>query len=269
MENIIEVFMDDFTVHGESFDDCLENLTKVLKRCIETNLVLNYEKCHFMVDQGLILGHIVSSRGIEVDKSKVDLIKSLPYPTSVREVRSFLGHAGFYRRFIKDFSKITQPLCKLLQKDTSFDFSTECQNSFDQLKEKLTSAPVIQPPDWELPIEIMCDANKYAVGAVLGQRIGKSAHAIYYASRTLDNAQRNYSTTEKELFAVVFALEKFRSYLLGTKVIIYSDHAALKYLLAKKESKPRLIRWILLLQEFDLEIRDKKGTENSVADNLS
>ena len=269
VENIIEVFMDDFTVHGDSFDNCLENLTKVLKRCIETNLVLNYEKCHFMVDQGLILGHIVSSRGIEVDKSKVDLIKSLPYPTSVREVRSFLGHAGFYRRFIKDFSKITQPLFKLLQKDTSFDFSTECQNSFDQLKEKLTSAPVIQPPDWELPFEIMCDASNYAVGAVLGQRIGKSAHAIYYASRTLDNAQRNYSTTEKELFAVVFALEKFRSYLLGTKVIIYSDHAALKYLLAKKESKPRLIRWILLLQEFDLEIRDKKGTENSVADNLS
>ena len=147
MENIIEVFMDDFTVHGESFDDCLENLTKVLKRCIETNLVLNYEKCHFMVDQGLILGHIVSSRGIEVDKSKVDLIKSLPYPTSMREVHSFLGHVGFYRRFIKDFSKITQPLYKLLQKDTSFDFSTECQNSFDQLKEKLTSAPVIQPPD--------------------------------------------------------------------------------------------------------------------------
>ena len=114
VENIIEVFMDDFTVHGDSFDNCLENLTKVLKRCIETNLVLNYEKFHFMVDQGLILGHIVSSRGIEVNKSKVDLIKSLPYPTSVREVRSFLSHAGFYRRFIKDFSKITQPLCKLL-----------------------------------------------------------------------------------------------------------------------------------------------------------
>jgi hypothetical protein len=120
IEHIIEVFMDDFTVYGDSFDNCLHNLTLVLQRCIETNLVLNSEKCHFMVGQGIVLGHIVSSKGIEVDKAKVDIIQSLPYPTSVREVRSFLGHAGFYRRFIKDFSKIALPLCKLLQKGCSF-----------------------------------------------------------------------------------------------------------------------------------------------------
>ena len=269
VENIIEVFMDDFTVYGDSFDTCLINLTKVLKRCIETNLVLNYEKCHFMVDQGIILGHIVSSRGIEVDKAKIEVIKSLPYPASVREVRSFLGHAGFYRRFIKDFSKITQPLCRLLQKDVVFEFDESCKGAFDKLKDMLTSASIIQPPNWNLPFEIMCDASNHAVGAVLGQRVGRASHAIYYASRTLDSAQCNYSTTEKELLAVVFALEKFRPYLLGTKVIVYSDHAALKYLLSKKEAKPRLIRWILLLQEFDLEIRDKKGAENLVADHLS
>ncbi|KAH9741368.1 Endonuclease [Citrus sinensis] len=269
VENTIKVFMDDFTVYVDSFDDCLYNLKKVLERCIETNLVLNYEKCHFMVDQGIILGHVVSARGIEVDKAKIDVIKSLPYPTCVREVRSFLGHAGFYRRFIKDFSKIAQPLCKLLQKDVTFDFNEACKVAFDKLKELLTSAPIIQPPDWSLPFEIMCDASNYAVGAVLGQRVGRAAHVIYYASRTLDSAQCNYSTTEKELLAIVFALEKFRSYLLGTKVIVFSDHAALRYLLAKKEAKPRLIRWILLLQEFNLEIRDKKGTENLVADHLS
>ncbi|XP_062109887.1 uncharacterized protein LOC133821759 [Humulus lupulus] len=269
IESIIEVFMDDFSVYGDSFDKCLHNLTLVLKRCIETNLVLNWEKCHFMVQQGIVLGHVISEKGIEVDKAKVDLIRSLPPPSSVKEIRSFLGHAGFYRRFIKDFSKISTPLCKLLQKDVKFEFDEKCLLAFNILKESLTTAPIIQPPNWELPFELMCDASDYAVGAVLGQRVGKLPHVIYYASRTLNDAQLNYSTTEKELLAVIYALEKFRSYLIGTKVIIYTDHAALKYLLAKKEAKPRLIRWILLLQEFDLEIKDKSGSENLVADHLS
>ncbi|CAN6707379.1 unnamed protein product [Malus baccata var. baccata] len=269
IEKIIEVFMDDFNVFGNSFDGCLENFTLILKQCVETNLVLNWEKCHFMVKQGIVLGHIVSERGIEVDKSKIDLVRYLPSPTSVREVRSFLGHAGFYRRFIKDFSKISTPLCRLLQKDVTFDFNEECEKAFKHLKEMLTSAPIIRPPNWSIPFELMCDASDYALGAVLGQRKDKQPHVIYYASRTLNDAQLNYSTTEKELLAVVFALDKFRSYLLGTKVIIYTDHAALKYLLTKKEAKPRLIRWMLLLQEFDIEIRDKKGSENVVADHLS
>ncbi|KAL2243765.1 UNVERIFIED_CONTAM: Transposon Ty3-G Gag-Pol polyprotein [Sesamum indicum] len=207
--------------------------------------------------------------GIEVDKSKIDVIKSLPYPASVREIRFFLGHAGFYRRFIKDFSKIAQPLCALLQKDVTFAFDDKCMKAFDKLKDSLTSAPVIRPPDWNHPFEIMCDASNHAIGAVLGQKIGKDPHVIYYASRMLDSAQSNYTTTEKELLAIVFALEKFRHYLLGTKVVVYSDHAALRYLLSKKEAKPRLIRWILLLQEFNLTIKDKKGAENLVADHLS
>ncbi|CAN6566300.1 unnamed protein product [Malus baccata var. baccata] len=177
--------------------------------------------------------------------------------------------AGFYRRFIKDFSKIAQPLCRLLQKEVAFEFTKECTASFNQLKELLTTAPIIVPPDWSLPFELMCDASDYALGAVLGQRKDKKPHVIYYASRTLNDAQLNYSTTEKELLAVVFALDKFRSYLIGTKIIVFTDHAALKYLLTKKEAKPRLIRWMLLLQEFDIEIRDKKGSENVVADHLS
>ncbi|CAN6704225.1 unnamed protein product [Malus baccata var. baccata] len=269
VEKIIEVFMDDFSVFGDSFDSCLHNLSVILKRCVETNLVLNWEKCHFMVKQGIVLGHIISEKGIEVDKSKIDLVRHLPSPTSVREVRSFLGHAGFYRRFIKDFSKVAQPLCRLLQKEVAFEFTKECTESFKQLKELLTTAPIIVPPDWSLPFELMCDASDYALGAVLGQRKDKRPHVIYYASRTLNDAQLNNSTTEKELLAVVFALDKFRSYLIGTKVIVFTDHAALKYLLTKKEAKPRLIRWILLLQEFDIEIRDKKGSENVVADHLS
>ncbi|CAN6700770.1 unnamed protein product [Malus baccata var. baccata] len=269
VERIFKIFMDDFSVFGNSFDNCLDNLTLILKRCVETNLVLNWEKCHFMVKQGIVLGHIISERGIEVDKSKIDLVRYLPSPTSVREVRSFLGHAGFYRRFIKDFSKIAQPLCRLLQKDVSFEFNEACEKAFKHLKDLLTTAPIITPPDWSIPFELMCDALDYALGAVLGQRKNKQPHVIYYASRTLNDAQLNYSTIEKELLAVVFALDKFRSYLIGTKVIVFTDHAALKYLFTKKEAKPRLIRWMLLLQEFDIEIRDKKGCENVVADHLS
>ncbi|KAM1543676.1 hypothetical protein ACFX1Z_013310 [Malus domestica] len=222
-----------------------------------------------MVKQGIVLGHIISERGIEVDKSKIDLVRYLPSPTSVREVRSFLGHAGFYRRFIKDFSKIAQPLCRLLQKEVPFEFNEACEQAFNHLKDFLTTAPIITPPDLSIPFELMCDASDYALGAVLGQRKNKLPHVIYYASRTLNDAQLNYSTTEKELLAVVFALDKFRSYLIGTKVIVFTDHAALKYLFTKKEAKPRLIRWMLLLQEFDIEIKDKKGSDNVVADHLS
>ncbi|CAN6685846.1 unnamed protein product [Malus baccata var. baccata] len=172
-------------------------------------------------------------------------------------------------RFMKDLSKVAQPLCHLLQKEVAFEFTKACTTSFNQLKELLTTAPIIVPPDWSLPFELMCDASDYALGAVLGQRKDKRPHVIYYASRTLNDAQLNYSTTEKELLAVVFTLDKFRSYLIGTKVIVFTDHAALKYLLTKKEAKPRLIRWMLLLQEFNIEIRDKKGSENVVADHLS
>ena len=151
----------------------------------------------------------------------------------------------------------------------AFEFNEACKKEFDKLKELLTSTPVIQPPNWNIPFEIVCDASDYAIGTILGQRIGKASHAIYYASRTLNDAQRNYSTNEKEFLAIVFALEKFRSYLLGTKVIVYSDHAAIRYSMTKKEVKPRLIRWILLLSEFDLEVKDKRGTENRVIDHLS
>ncbi|XP_070672177.1 uncharacterized protein [Malus domestica] len=254
---------------GFSFDDCLNHLSLVLQRCQETNLILIWEKCQFMVKQGAVLGHVKSSKGIEVDKAKIDIISNMVAPTSVKGVRSFLGHAGFYRRFIRDFSKITRPLCNLLAKDVVFDFDKAYMNAFNTLKCELTSAPIIMAPDWSLPFELMCDICNYAIGAILGQRVNELPHVIYYASRTLHDAQLNYSITEKELLAVVFALVKFHSYLVGSKVIVYSDHATLRYLLTKKDAKPRLIRWILLLQEFNLEIRDKKGSENVVADHLS
>ncbi|GKA39446.1 reverse transcriptase domain-containing protein [Tanacetum coccineum] len=210
IEKTMEVFMDDFS-------------------------------CHFMVKEGIVLGHKISKTGIEVDKAKVDVIAKLPHPTTVKGIRSFLGHAGFYRRFIQDFSKIARPMTHLLEKETPFIFSKECIEAFETLKLKLTQAPILVAPDWDLPFEIMCDASDFAVGAVLGQ----------------------------QLLAVVYAFEKFRPYLVLSKSIVYTDHSALKYLLAKQDAKPRLLRWILLLQEFDVVIRDKKGAENLAADHLS
>ncbi|GKD27866.1 reverse transcriptase domain-containing protein, partial [Tanacetum coccineum] len=179
--------------------------------------------------------HKISKVGIEVDKAKVHVIASLPYPINVKSIRSFLGHAGFYRRFIKDFSKIARPMTQLLMKDAKFDFSDECIKSFDILQDKLITALVIIAPNWDLDF----DFSDYAVGAVLGQRIEKKFCPIYYASKTMNNAQEHY--TKKELLVVVYAFDKFRSYLIMSKTVVYTDHSALKYLFNKQDAKPRLI----------------------------
>ncbi|GJY80869.1 putative nucleotidyltransferase, ribonuclease H [Tanacetum coccineum] len=238
IEESMEVFMDDFSVFGSSFDHCLKNLENMLKR-------------------------------IEVDKAKIEAIYKLPYPTNVKAIRSFLGHAGFYRRFIKDFSQVARPMTQLLVKDAPFNFSEECIQAFETLKRELAQAPIMIKPDWSLPFEIMCDASDYAVRAVLGQIIDKHFKPIYYASKTMNEAQENYTTTEKEILVVDFAFKKFRQYLVLSKTIVFTDHSALWYLYIKQDAKPCLIRWSLLLQEFDIEIRDKKGAENLAADHLS
>ncbi|GKD90403.1 reverse transcriptase domain-containing protein [Tanacetum coccineum] len=190
------------------------------------------EKCHFMVKEGIVLGYKISGKGIEVDKAKIDVIAKLPYPLNIKGVRSFPRHAGFYRGFIKDFSMISKPMTQLLMKDAKFDFSED-------------------------------------LGAVLGQRIDGKFKPIYYASKTLNDAQAHYTTTEKELFVVVFSFDKFRPYLILSKTIVYTDHSAFKYLFSKQDAKPRLIRWVLLLQGFNIEIKDKKGAENLAIDHLS
>nr|GEW23979.1 hypothetical protein [Tanacetum cinerariifolium] len=219
IEKTMEVFMDDLLVFGDSFSSCLSHLDTMLQRCEDTNLVLNWEKCHFIVKEGIVLGHKISKNRLEVDRSKVDVIAKLPYPTTVKGVRSFLGHAGFYRRFIQDFSKIARPMTYLLEKETPFVFSKDCIDAFETLKKKLTEAQILVVPDWNLPFELMCDASDFVIGAVLGQ--------------------------------------------------LYTDHSALKYLLSKQDAKPRLIQWVILLQEFDIIIRDKKGMKNLAADHLS
>nr|GFA36194.1 reverse transcriptase domain-containing protein [Tanacetum cinerariifolium] len=217
----------------------------------------------------IVLRHKISKKGIEVNKEKIEVISKLPHPTTVKGIRSFLGHAGFYRSFIKDFSKISRPMTHLLEKNSPFIFSNECIQAFRTLKDKLTEAPILIAPNWDQPFELMCDASNYAVGAVLGQRIEKHFLAIHYASKTMNQAKANYTTTEKEMLAVVYAFEQFHSYLIMNKSIVYTDHSALKYLFAKKDAKARLLRWILLLQEFDFKVIDTRGAENYAADHLS
>nr|GEZ34276.1 reverse transcriptase domain-containing protein [Tanacetum cinerariifolium] len=240
IEKTMEVFMDDFL-----------------------------EKSHFMVKEGIILGHKISKKGIEVDKAKIEVISKLPHPTTVKGIRSFLGHAVFYRRFIKNFSKISRPMTHLLEKNSPIIFSNDCIQTFRTLKENLTEAPILIAPNWDQPFELIYDARDFAVGVVLGQRVENHFRPIHYASKTMTQAEMNYTTTEKEMLAVVYAFEKFRSYLIMNKIIVYTDHSALKYLFAKKDAKARLLRWILLLQEFDFKVIDTKGAENYVADHRS
>nr|GEW59282.1 reverse transcriptase domain-containing protein [Tanacetum cinerariifolium] len=240
IEKTMEVFMDDFSVFGDSISSCLSHLDTMLQRCEDTNLVLNWEKCHFMVKEGIVLSHKISKNRLEVDHAKVDVIAKLPHPTTVKGVRNFLGHAGFYRRLIQDFSKIARLVTHLLEKETPFLFSKDCIDAFETLKKKPTEAPILVVPNWNLPFELMCDASDFAIGAVLGQRKTKRFQPIHYASKTMTEVQIHYTTTEKEMLVVV-----------------------------KQDAKPRLLRWFLLLQEFDIIIRDKKGTENLAADHLS
>nr|GEU67150.1 reverse transcriptase domain-containing protein [Tanacetum cinerariifolium] len=239
------------------------------QRCEDTNLSLNWDKSHFMVKEGIVLGHKISKNGIEVDKAKIDVIAKLPHPTIVKGVQSFFGHAGFYRQFIQDFSKISRPMTHLLEKNTPFIFFEDCIKAFQTLKKKLTEASILIAPNWDLPFELMCDASDFAIGAVLGQRHEKHFKPIHFASKTMNDAETNYTTMEKEMLAVVYAFEKFRSYLIMNKSIVHTDHFALKYRFAKKDAKARLLRWVLLLQEFDFKVLDTKGVENLAADHLS
>ncbi|GKD97193.1 reverse transcriptase domain-containing protein [Tanacetum coccineum] len=245
-----------------TFQHCM---TTIFHELIEDNMEVFIDDFSFF---GIVLGHKVSGSGIEVDKAKIKAISKLPYPTNIKAIRSFLGHAGFYRRFIKDFSQVTRPMTQLLVKDAPFNFSEECIKAFDKLKQELTWAPIIIKPDWSLPFEIMCDASG-AVGVVLGQRKGKHFQPIHYAIKTMNEAHENYTTTEKELLAVVFVFDKFRQYVVLSKTIVFTDHSALRYLFTKQDAKPRMISWILLLQEFDFKIRDKKGDENLATYHLS
>ncbi|GJW96956.1 putative nucleotidyltransferase, ribonuclease H [Tanacetum coccineum] len=293
IEECVKVFMDDFSIFGDSFDKCLNNLDKMLQRCKDAHLVLNWEKCHFMVKEGIVLGHKVSSAGLEVDKAKIDVISKLPPPTNIKGVRSFLGHAGFYRRFIKDFSKIARPLTKLLEKDTPFEFDDECQKAFELLKEKLTCAPVIVSPNWNLPFELMCDASDFAVGAVLVFVPRDVSEGVSFFEQRGSVGNKRLTDQEGISFTTV------EDFPLLHEDKIYSPHTNIKdtpfefddecqkafELLKEKLTYAHVIvspNWNLPFKlmcdasdfavgavlEFDIEIKDRKGDDNFPGETL-
>lgn len=266
VHDAVEIYMDDFTPYGANFQEALSNLEKVLTKCIEMNLSLSPEKCEFLMNKGTVLGHTISCQGLQVDPNKIVLIKKVPPPQKVRDVRSFLGLAGYYRRFIKDFSKLASPMFGLLAKDVEFNWTDDCQRALNELKDKLVSAPILRGPDWALPFHIHTDDSNKAIGAALGQVEQKLPYAIYFISKNLSKAELNYTVTKKEFLAVVHALNKFRHYITGYQTFVHTDHVAIRYLMNKPDVNARIIRWLLLLQQFDLTIVDKPGKENVFAD---
>jgi hypothetical protein len=242
LNDSMEIFMDDFTPYGVSFQEALENLEKVLKRCIQAQLSLSTEKCHMMMTEGIVLGHFISSQGIQVDPSKIQVIKDIPTPKTQTEVRSFLGHAGYYRIFIKNFSKIASPLFVLLMKNVEFNWTNFCQEAFSTLKHQLSTTPILRGPNWTLPFHISSDASDTAIGAVLGQEEYHLPYAIYFISKNMSPAELNYIVTEKEFLEVIYAINNFRHYITGYSTFVHTDHSAIKYLMNKPITNARVTR---------------------------
>jgi len=242
----LEVYMDDFTPCGDDFDPALDTLEKVLQRCIATRLCLSHKKCYMMMIEGLILGHYVLAAGIQVDPTKIQILLLIPTPTTQTEVRNFLGFFGYYRRFIEHYSHIAAPLYAVTG-NVDFLWTEKCERAFDDLKKLISTAPILRGPNWDLPFQISSDALDTAIGAVLGQEEDQKPYAIYYISKNLSPAELNYTVTEKEFLVVIHAVNKFRHYITGYPVILYTDHSAIKYLANKPVTNGRITRWLILL----------------------
>jgi hypothetical protein len=247
LRHFLEVFIDDFAVFSNN-EDHLEYLRKTFQRCRETNLKLHPGKCFFGMSSGILLGHIVGPHGLQVDMDKVKTMLALLAPSNVKEIRGFLGCVGYYRRFIEGDAKRAIPLTELLKKDTEFEWTGNRQKAFEDLKIQLVTAPILSSPDWTKDFHVTIDASGWCLGSILWQYDAERRECpVYYASRQMSPAERNYTTTEREALAVVYSCKKFRHYLLGYKVIFHTDHDSLKYLVNKPDLSGRIARWILLL----------------------
>eukprot|EP00253_Pinus_taeda_P019997 PITA_19997 len=265
----LEVYMDDFTPYVDDFDPALDTLEKVLQRCIATRLCLSHEKCYMMMKEGLILGHYVSAAGIQVDPAKIQILLLIPTPHLLKQrYATFVGFSGYYRRFIEHYSHIAAPLYALTG-NVDFLWTEKCDRAFKELNKLVSTAPVLRGPNWNLPFQISSNASDTAIGAVLGQEEDKKPYAIYYISKNLSSAELNYIVTEKKFLPVIHAVNKFRHYITGYPVMLYTDHSAIKYFANKPVTNARITRWLILLQEFDITIKDRPGKENPVADFLS
>lgn len=264
------VYIDDILVLGRNFEEHLHNLRKVFNRLQEANLRLKPTKCHLARREVEYLGYIVSEKGIAADPRKVEAVQTFPVPNNLKGLRSFLGLASYYRRFIQNFSVIANPLYALTRKDAVFDWSPACQEAFDRLKMVLTNAPLLAFPDFNRDFLLETDASGIGLGAVLAQKQADgSVRPIAFASRTLQKHEKNYGITEMEALGVVWAVKHFRPYLYGHGCDVYTDHEALKSLLNTPQPSGKLARWGMALQELDLRIHYRPGKSNSNADALS
>jgi hypothetical protein len=262
-------FLDDIVIYANSVEDHDRKLRDVFKRLRKHRLKLQPDKCEFLRKEVTFLGHKISEKGVEPDSKKVEAVRQFPTPTTPKQLKSFLGLAGYYRRFVPQFSKIANPLHKLLKKDAKFVWGEEQEIAFHSLKQKLTSEPVLQYPDFTKEFLLTTDASNEGAGAILSQGpIGKDL-PIAYASRSFCKAEKNYSTVEKELAAIVWGIRYFRPYLYGTRFKIVSDHKPLTWIMNVKDPGSRLLRWRIKLEEYDYEIVYKPGVQNSNADALS
>lgn len=265
----ILAYLDDIIILSTSLEQHMTDLEKVFIKLIEYNLRANRRKSNFCCQKVKYLGHIIGNNGIMTDPDKIAAIKNREPPNNVKQLMSFLQTCSWYRRFIQDFSKITEPLSKLTRKNIDWIWTDEQQTAFDTLKNCLSSAPILKQADENEPFIIKTDASAYAIGAMLAQGTVKDEHPIEYASRLLTAAERNYSTIEREALAVVWATSKFRGYIDTAKVTVVSDHQPLKWLMTLKSPTGRLARWALQLQPYNLDISYTPGRTNLVADTLS
>lgn len=263
------VYLDDVIIFSKSLPEHIEKLRVVFNRFRKTNLKVQLDKSHFLRKEVLYLGHTITSEGLKPNNDKIDAVLRYPLPETVTQIKSFLGLIGYYRKFIKDFAKITRPLTACLKKGRKIIINEEYIESFETCKKLLTNAPLLQFPDFSKTFILTTDASNFAIGAVLSQGAIGSDKPVAYASRTLSDTETKYSTIEKELLAVIWAVKHFRPYLYGNKFIIYTDHRPLAWLYSLKEPNSKLTRWRLRLEEYDFEIRYKKGPQNTNADALS